>query len=194
MARRVQRVQVHLQPAKGDLVPTPVETDHILRAADEGIASFGRAMIAKILKGSKDKKLLELELQECPSYGALKEFTLEQITQKIDWVIAKGYLEIQYSGRLPTIVFSDWGFEQYIPVYAKEIYVLILDTVPEPDRWPETIARLGHTNRKVIFRVLDEMAQTKNIGVIRFLETWQEQEVKKVKARINTTVTAIRRG
>ncbi len=35
----------------------------ILCAADELITTGGRSMLAKILKGSKDKKLLELNLQ-----------------------------------------------------------------------------------------------------------------------------------
>lgn len=41
----------------------------ILRAADTMIHSGGRNLLAKLLKGSKDKKILELHLDECPVYG-----------------------------------------------------------------------------------------------------------------------------
>jgi len=45
------------------------EITAILRAADELIATGGRSMLTKILKGSEDKKLLEYELDKCPGYG-----------------------------------------------------------------------------------------------------------------------------
>lgn len=45
----------------------PEEIRAILRAADELIATAGRNMLVKILKGSKDKKVLEYKLDECPA-------------------------------------------------------------------------------------------------------------------------------
>lgn len=45
-------------------------------------------MLAKLLKGSKDKKLLvleqELELQKNEAYGSLSHYTLSEITEKIE--------------------------------------------------------------------------------------------------------------
>jgi len=40
----------------------------VLGAADELIAGC-RNMLARILKGSKDKKILEFGLAQCPAYG-----------------------------------------------------------------------------------------------------------------------------
>lgn len=57
------------------------EIKAILRAADELIAVGGRSMLAKILKGSKDKKLLEYKLDECPVYGFYRNFTLQEFTK-----------------------------------------------------------------------------------------------------------------
>lgn len=47
---------------------TEEEIRTILRAADELIAGC-RNMLARILKGSKDKKILEFGLDQCPAYG-----------------------------------------------------------------------------------------------------------------------------
>ncbi|MDF2652504.1 MAG: superfamily helicase, partial [Paenibacillus sp.] len=47
---------------------TEEEIRYILHAADDIIASAGRTMLAKILKGSRDKKLLELELNDNIAY------------------------------------------------------------------------------------------------------------------------------
>lgn len=68
MSRNRQRVQFSLD-AGGIKVLSDVEIKMILRAADELISVGGRSMLVKILKGSKDKKLLEHKLNECPAYG-----------------------------------------------------------------------------------------------------------------------------
>ncbi|MGL5435678.1 MAG: RQC-minor-1 family DNA-binding protein [Lachnospiraceae bacterium] len=73
----------------------------ILRAADELISTGGRSMLVKILKGSKDKKVLEYGLQECPAYGFYHELTMEEISHRVDWMIRQDYLRIDYNGRLP---------------------------------------------------------------------------------------------
>ncbi|MDY6935716.1 MAG: RQC domain-containing protein [Spirochaetota bacterium] len=45
-----------------------------LRAADKLIKSDGRTMLAKVLKGSKEKKLLDLNLNKCPVYGFYRDY------------------------------------------------------------------------------------------------------------------------
>src|SRR5690606_756719 len=82
----------------------------ILRAADDIIAEGGRSLLSKILKGSKDSKLLELDLIRNPSYGFFKNLTIQQIMDKVDHMINAGFLEIEKRGRLPMIVFSPLGW------------------------------------------------------------------------------------
>jgi hypothetical protein len=91
MTRKVKRVRYQLDSkdvksiSRNDLIA-------ILRAADSLIMSGGRQMLSKILKGSKDKKLLELELDDCPFYGYFNKLTLPNILARIDWTIQNGYL------------------------------------------------------------------------------------------------------
>lgn len=80
MARR-QRVRFELDAGEVSSLQ-PEETRVILRAADELIATAGRNMLVKILKGSKDKKVLEYKLNECPSYGYYHDLTMEEIGKK----------------------------------------------------------------------------------------------------------------
>lgn len=54
----------------------------ILRAADEIIGQGGRTILAKILKGSRDKKVLVLGLDRCPVYGYFKSEKIADITEK----------------------------------------------------------------------------------------------------------------
>ena len=63
MSRKVRRVPVVLDA--GEIRDLPMEDIRvILRGADELISTGGRSMLAKILKGSKDKKILEYKLNE----------------------------------------------------------------------------------------------------------------------------------
>ena len=120
MSRKKPRVRYELD--SGDIRSLiNEEIKVILRAADELIATGGRSMLAKILKGSKDKKVLEHGLDQCPVYGYYRELTLQEITNRIDWMIKKGYLEIEYTDRLPMLVFSEIGWKIERETYAEEL-------------------------------------------------------------------------
>lgn len=78
----------------------------ILRAADEIIATGGRSMLTKILKGSKDKKILEYQLDKSPAYGAFSELSAEEVSNRVDWAIEHNYLAVEYSKKLPLL--EEW--------------------------------------------------------------------------------------
>lgn len=162
------------------------EINAILRAADEIIFSGGRTMLAKILKGSKDKKIIEKDLQKCPAYGAFHNCTIDEITAKIDWIIVHGYLRIEYDYRLPLIVFTDKGWETYKPIYVEELYAVMV--IAEVEDYPSVIERLKTTNRQVVTMLLDKIATSKNLKLIDLLTNWKTNEVKKVKAMITSTL------
>ncbi|QNO14080.1 DNA helicase II [Alkalicella caledoniensis] len=191
MSRRQPRVRYELSDIKGVNPPSDKEIKVILRAADEIIYTGGRAMLAKILKGSKDKNILEHRLQDCPSYGFYSSKTIAEVTQLVDWMIINRYLEIDYNGRLPMIVFSKMGWELYKPVYAEELYENIVK-VNANDDTDMLVEQLKKTNRQVVLILLDKISESKNIGVIRFLENWKETEVKKVRAGINKAIKMIK--
>lgn len=54
------------------------------------------------------------------------------------------------------------------------------------------IDELKNKNREVVFMLLDKIALSKNIGFIRFLNEWQITEVKKVKQKINYTISKLK--
>ncbi|AGF57834.1 superfamily II DNA helicase RecQ [Clostridium saccharoperbutylacetonicum] len=187
---RKPRVRYNLSDLTGQKNPSKEDINNILRAADEIIASAGRTMLAKILKGSKDKKVLENGLYQCPSYGYYNMLTIEEITKIIDWMIVNGYLEIYYNGRLPMIVFSERGWETYKPYYVDELYSLVLK-VNEIGA-ENLIERLKQTNRQVVKMLLLKIGESKNIGFIRFLMEWELVEVKKVRIIINHTISKLK--
>lgn len=187
---RKPRVKYHLSDLSGQTAPDENDIKSILRAADEIIFSAGRTMLAKILKGSKDKKLLEKGLNQCPSYGYYNQLTIEEITKIVDWMIVNDYLEISYNGKLPMIIFSEKGWEAYKPIYTYELYDLILNATEDSNN--NLIERLKQTNRQVVKMLLFKIGESRNIGFIRFLAKWEAAEVKKVRILINHAITKLK--
>ena len=120
MSRKVRRVPVTLNARDVKELPED-EIRMILRGADDLIGSGGRGLLAKILKGSRQKAVLEHELDQSPVYGALSELSLEQITARIDWLIIEGYFRIEYDYRLPLLVYAPRGWEIERETYADEL-------------------------------------------------------------------------
>ena len=187
---KVRRVHYELNDVSNLIAPSEEDINNILRCADEIIASAGRSMLVKMLKGSKDKKLLEQHLELCPSYGYYKDITMNKIAEIVDWMILNDYLELEYFYRLPMVVFSSKGWETYKPYYVDELYAKVLTS--DLSERELLIERLKTTNREVVLMLLTKIAASKNIGVIRFLEEWKSVEVRKVREKIDRTISKIK--
>ncbi|URZ15372.1 DNA helicase RecQ [Clostridium felsineum] len=59
--------------------------------------NFGVTMIAEVLKGSKNNKVLRFNFDKLSTYGIMKDYTLKQITNFINTLIADGYLYLSDS-------------------------------------------------------------------------------------------------
>lgn len=166
------------------------EIKAILRAADELIATGGRTMLVKVLKGSKDKKVLEHGLQDCPAYGFYASLTMEEIGYRVDWTIQADYLRIEYSDRLPTLVFSEKGWEIEKETFAQELYERFLQENRENKG--EILLELREINRQVVFAVLEKIRRGKHIELLPMLEAWKEIEVRKVRERISSVERSLK--
>ena len=181
MSKKVRRVPVILDA--GEIKDLPQEDiQMILRGADELISTGGRSMLAKILKGSKDKKIFEYKLNECPAYGYYQDMKLDDISKCIDWMIKKDYLRIEYDYRLPLLVFSEKGWQIEKETFAQELYQRMCLDVEE--KKARVIFEMKEVNRQVVMRVLDKIEKEGTEEFLPYLEVWKMLEVKKVAARI----------
>ena len=181
MSKKVRRVPVLLDA--GEIKDLPQEDIRmILRGADELISTGGRSMLAKILKGSKDKKIFEYKLNECPAYGYYQDMKLDDITKCIDWMIKEDYLRIEYDYRLPLLVFSEKGWQIEKETLAQELYQRMCLDVEE--KKARVIFEMKEVNRQVVMRVLDKIEKEGTEEFLPYLEAWKMLEVKKVAARI----------
>lgn len=181
MSRKVRRVPVSLDA--GEIKDLPQEDIRmILRGADELISTGGRSMLAKILKGSKDKKIFEYKLNECPAYGYYQDMKLDDISKCIDWMIKEDYLRIEYDYRLPLLVFSEKGWQIEKETFAQELYQRMCLDVEE--KKARVIFEMKEVNRQVVMCVLDKIEKEGTEEFLPYLEAWKMLEVKKVAARI----------
>lgn len=185
MSRKKARVRYELD--SGDIKNlTDQEIKAILRAADMLIAAGGRSMLAKILKGSKDKKVLEHGLDRSPVYGYYRDLTLQKITNRIDWMLKETYLKIEYEGRLPMVVFSEKGWEIERETYAEELLQKLICLLEGKDY--SFLQELKDRNRGMILLLIEKIKQTGNARFIPLLKAWKEIEYKKVQAGIQRVI------
>lgn len=181
MSKKVRRVPVVLDA--GEIKDLPLEDIRmILRGADELISTGGRSMLAKILKGSKDKKIFEYKLNECPAYGYYQDMKLDDISKCIDWMIKKDYLRIEYDYRLPLLVFSEKGWQIEKETFAQELYQRMCLDVEE--KKARVLFEMKEVNRQVVMCVLDKIEKEGTEEFLPYLGAWKMLEVKKVAARI----------
>lgn len=181
MSRKVHRVPVSLDAGENKDLPQE-DIRMILRGADELISTGGRSMLAKILKGSKDKRIFEYKLNECPAYGYYQDMKLDDISKCIDWMIKKDYLRVEYDYRLPLLVFSEKGWQIEKETFAQELYRRMCLDVEE--KKARVIFEMKEVNRQVVMCVLDKIEKEGTEEFLPYLEAWKMLEVKKVAARI----------
>lgn len=181
MSKKVRRVPVVLDA--GEIKDLPQEDiQMILRGTDELITTGGRSMLAKMLKGSKDKKIFEYKLNECPAYGYYQDMKLDDISKCIDWMIKEDYLRIEYDYRLPLLAFSEKGWQIEKETFAQELYQRMCLDVEE--KKARVIFEMKEVNRQVVMCVLDKIEKHGTKEFLPYLEAWKMLEVKKVAARI----------
>jgi len=186
MGKMSNRVRVNLDSKSIENLPD-TEIAAILRAVDDLIMSGGRTLLAKVLKGSKDKKVLQLNLNDSPVHGFYAGLLMEDIQARIDWVILNGYLKIEYSHRLPLLVYTNKGWEIEKETYSLEL-LSELDRFIEEGNFNPDLTYLKERNREVIMLMLDKIENSRSDRYLALLKHWKINEFKKVKVRINKVV------
>lgn len=190
MGKRVRRVPVQLDA--GDISGLPFdEIKAILRGTDDLIMRGGRNLLAKILKGSRDKKIFDLNLDRNPVYGYFHHLTIKEITQKIDWVIIDGYLTIEYDYRLPLLVYKPKGWKIEMDTYSDEL-LQGFDDMLEGGTKHFLMIYLKDKNRELIWMLLDKVETIGDSKYIPLLESWKKVDYRKVRQRINRVIDSLK--
>jgi hypothetical protein len=176
-----QAVPIEIDPA--ERVPlTNEEHEWILRGASAIAARGGRTQLALLLKGSKNKALLKHNLQGSPAYGRLSFLTLEEIEHRIDRLIRKGELRVEFFGDLPLILLSDESWDVVRPWANAQEWKL---AVAASERtFQGMLLQWRNRPRAEQFHVIDAAATLSPDDARRLLKAWQAVAGKEVRAYI----------
>ena len=192
MGKKIHRVPYHLD-SKGVSDLPREELSVILRGADDLIMKGGRSLLSKVLKGSRQKRILELGLDESPVYGYYKDLHIDDVMARIDWVILNGYLNIAYDYRLPMLVYTDKGWEIEMETGAEEL-LNGFDDMVETTHKEHDMSYLKDRNRGMILLLLDKVETTGDEKYIPLLESWEQVDYKKVRKRIREVIANLVSG
>ena len=182
MGRKARRVPV--SPDARDVKQLSAdEIALILRGADDLIMRGGRTLLAKVVMGSREKKIIELDLDQSPAYGKMDKLTKNMVLARIDWLILNGYLAIEYDGRLPLLVYTPRGWEIERDTYAAEMHARVDALIAGSDT-PPYLAWLNDKHREVVMLLLDRIEATGDPAYIPALEAWAGNTYKKIRQRI----------
>ena len=78
-----------------------IDAQKVISCVYRGKRGYGVGMLVDVLRGSKNKKLLDLKLNEVSTYGIMKEYSKDNLTEFINTLIALGYLN--YGGEYPVV-------------------------------------------------------------------------------------------
>ena len=110
---------------------------------------------------------------------------------RIDRAIATDYLMIEYSGKLPMVVFTGEGWSlaraQMVQALLRAWAEWIEDGV-----MPPSMEYLKDRNRGMITLFLETIRQTGDPKYIPLLERWELVDYRKVRAMIRDVVNALK--
>lgn len=81
----------------GELEDITIEAQKIISCVRRMNERFGITLVAQVLKGSSNKRVLELGLEKLSTYGLMKERTEKEVYDLIQLLVADGYLGLSDS-------------------------------------------------------------------------------------------------
>ncbi|MDU5260862.1 MAG: DNA helicase RecQ [Clostridium celatum] len=95
--------------ATGELVDKSVDAQKVISCVYRMNQRFGIGMVVDVLRGSKNKKVYELGFDELSTYGIVKNYTKDALTEFINMLISHGYLN--YKGEYPVLTLNKQSME-----------------------------------------------------------------------------------
>ena len=95
--------------APGELVDKSVDAQKVISCVYRMNQRFGIGMVVDVLRGSKNKKVYELGFDELSTYGIVKNYTKDALTEFINMLISHGFLN--YKGEYPVLTLNQLSME-----------------------------------------------------------------------------------
>lgn len=113
---------------KGEVKDKTIDAQKVMSCIYKMKRSFGVGMIVDVLRGSKNKKLLNFGFNEISTYGIMKEYSSDGLKEFINILIAHGYLDV--NEEFSTVTLNNISFK----VIKGEVEVLLKEVNIESNK------------------------------------------------------------
>ncbi|ERI89859.1 ATP-dependent DNA helicase RecQ [Clostridiales bacterium oral taxon 876 str. F0540] len=91
--------------SEGEHVDKTIDAQKVLSCIYRMKRDFGVNTIVDVLRGSAQKKILQYKFNELSTYGIMKDYSKEQLSNFINTLISHGYISLK-EGEYPTVVLN----------------------------------------------------------------------------------------
>lgn len=188
MSRRQNRTRLVFDTSLSTLPEPDIRT--ILRAADPLIATAGRAMLIKVLRGSRAQDVLKYGMDDNPCYGAYQGRSEAEVLAMVDWMIRNDYLGLDFDGDLPLLFYTQRGWRIEREIVANELIdgfdKLLAQSAP-----PYDMLYLKDRSRDMILLLLGILHERADPKYVPILEAWAQVDYAKVRKEIARVITQV---
>ncbi|AVK50791.1 ATP-dependent DNA helicase RecQ [Clostridium sp. MF28] len=92
--------------SEGEFVDKTIESQKVLSCIYRMKVKFGIGMLVDVLRGSKNKKVIQFHFNELSTYGLMKEYSAEDLKNFINTLISHGYINV-VEGTYPVLSLND---------------------------------------------------------------------------------------
>lgn len=181
---------------------------------------FGKTMIAQVLTGSRNKKLLDFSLDKIKTYGIMNQQSAKEVSDFIEFLISDAYIEVT-TGTLPLLKVTEKGKEVLLGrltvLRKKQMETvklsednglfqelrLIRKRMAEEEQVPPFVIFSDETLKLIagsMPRTLSELALIKGIGehklnkyggkILEFVQTYVKEHPEAIKEGHNKMIVA----
>ncbi|WP_275297878.1 DNA helicase RecQ [Clostridium sp. YIM B02551] len=93
----------------GELIDKTLDAQKVLSCIYRMRRSFGATVIIDVLRGSNNKKILDLEFNKLSTYGIMKNYSKDELKNFINTLISHGFID-SVEGTYPVIKLNDKSF------------------------------------------------------------------------------------
>lgn len=109
---------------------------------------FGVGLTSKVLKGSKDKKIRDMQLNSLSTYGILSAYTEKELTEWIHFLIAEQLLATE-EGKYPTLKLNKQSVEVLKGERTVWMYTAPIPVMDEADYQTDLFAKLRDLRKQI---------------------------------------------
>lgn len=92
--------------SEGELVDKTIEAQKVLSCIYRMKHKFGTGMLVDVLRGSKNKKVLQFDFDKLSTYGLMKDYSAEDLKNFINTLVSHGYITV-IEGTYPVLSLNE---------------------------------------------------------------------------------------